>query len=176
MWINTVTQQVFKFHHEIREAFPGVSFPSEISDESLDAVGVAPVSVSPVPQFDEATQKPVPLPPVENSGAWSMDYEIVALSSDELAGVAAQAMAQAKIDRAVAVSSIVVTTTSGNEFDGHEDAQNRMARAIAMLNEGETIAWVLADNTIATVTRDELKEALRLSGEAMAQLWIQPYL
>lgn len=85
------------------------------------------------------------------------------------------AMQQAKKLRAEAVSNIVVTTASGKRFDGNEDAQNRMSRAINGANEGETTPWVLADNSIATVDVAELKEALRLAGLAQTSLWVAPY-
>lgn len=44
------------------------------------------------------------------------------------------------------------------------------------MNETDTMSWVLADNSIVAVTQAELKEALRLSGEAMAALWVKPYI
>lgn len=83
---------------------------------------------------------------------------------------------RAKTDRARLVDEITVTTTSGNVFDGNELAQNRMARALLGMNETDTMSWVLADNSIVAVTQAELKEALRLSGEAMAALWVKPYI
>lgn len=85
-------------------------------------------------------------------------------------------LAQAKAARATEVDAIVVTTISGKTFDGNEQAQERMSRAITALDPGETTLWVLADNTPATVTRDELREALRLAGEAQTAIWVRPYL
>jgi hypothetical protein len=78
----------------------------------------------------------------------------------------------AKVARNEAVEAIVVTTTSGKAFDGDEVSQGRMARAIAASDAGDTTVWMLADNTPASVTREELKEALRLSGDAQTSLWI----
>jgi len=82
------------------------------------------------------------------------------------------AYAQAKQDKILAVSQITVTTTSGNVFDGDEVSQNRMARAVTASNAGDTTQWILADNTQATVTHEELKEALLLSGEATIKIWM----
>ena len=79
---------------------------------------------------------------------------------------------QAKNDKILAVSQIIVTTTSGKLFDGGELSQNRMARAVTASNAGDTTQWILADNTQATVTHEELKEALLLSGEAMTTIWM----
>ncbi len=51
-----------------------------------------------------------------------------------------------------------------------------MARAIAAMAAGDSIAWVLADNAVVTVSISELQEALRLAGAEMARLWVAPYL
>lgn len=83
-------------------------------------------------------------------------------------------MSQAKALRTSEVDAIVVTTASGKTFDGDEKSQDRMARAIVAMNDGTTL-WVLADNTPATVTRAELREALRLAGEAQTAIWVRPY-
>ncbi len=77
--------------------------------------------------------------------------------------------------RKTEVANITVTTAAGNTFDGNEDAQNRMSRAVIAMSDTDTITWVLADNTVATVSRDELREALRLAGEAMSSIWLRPY-
>lgn len=73
------------------------------------------------------------------------------------------------------VNEIIVTTQSGRSFDGDEDAQNRMSRAINAMEDTDTVPWVLADNTVALVSRVELKEALKLAGAAMAEVWVRPY-
>lgn len=69
------------------------------------------------------------------------------------------------------VENIVVTTAAGNSFDGDERAQNRMSRAYNVLDPGELITWKLADGTAKQVTRQELKEALRLCGEQQTIAW-----
>lgn len=90
--------------------------------------------------------------------------------------IAARAMHAAKQARADAVTRIRVTTSAGHVFDGDERAQDRMARAIASMADGYSIAWVLADNAVVTVSFSELQEALRLAGAEMARLWVAPYL
>ena len=84
-------------------------------------------------------------------------------------------LAKAKQLRKEAVSAITVTTASGKEFDGDEDSQNRMSRAISAMGDGDETQWVLADNSVVTATKAELKEALRLAGAAMTTIWMQPY-
>ena len=81
----------------------------------------------------------------------------------------------AKSERADYVSKIVVEV-DGMQFDGDETSQDRMVRAAYALNEGETVQWVLADNTIAQVTKEQLRQALRLAGEAQTSIWANPYL
>ena len=94
--------------------------------------------------------------------------------------LAAQELAQAKAERAEAVSKIIVEV-DGLKFDGDEESQTRMGRTIAaavalgvdLTTEKRT--WVLADNTIAEVTIAQLAEALRLAGDAQTALWTVPY-
>ena len=83
---------------------------------------------------------------------------------------------KAKSERADYVSKIIVEV-DGMQFDGDETSQDRMARSVVALNDDEeTVQWVLADNTIAQVTRVQLKQALRLAGEAQTAIWANPYI
>lgn len=111
-------------------------------------------------------------------GAWDIaDQErYAAILADRDAAEQAAALAEAKAARAAAVAAIRVTTSAGNTFGGDEDSQNRMARALAAMIDSDTLPWVLADNTVATVTRTELQEALRQAGAAMAEIWVSPYI
>lgn len=92
----------------------------------------------------------------------------------------AQALTEAKTERAEAVSKIIVEV-DGMKFNGDEDAQTRMGRTIAAaialgvdLNT-HTQIWVLADNTIAQPTIKQLAQALKLAGEEQTKLWTVPY-
>lgn len=91
----------------------------------------------------------------------------------------AEALAQAKAERAMAVAALTVDV-DGMTFDADEKAQERMSRAVtAAIVTGEgtyaTTTWVLHDNTVATVTIKQLVTALRLAGEEQTKLWIKPY-
>lgn len=80
-----------------------------------------------------------------------------------------------KAQRAALVEAIKVTTQAGNEFDGDEISQGRMARAIIALDAspaGTTVNWVLADNSVIQATAAELTEALALAGGAQAAIWV----
>lgn len=85
-------------------------------------------------------------------------------------------MKRKKGERQKDVEKHIVTTQSGKLFDGNETAQDRMARAILALDPLEKTMWILADNTIdMQVTREELREALRLAGAAQTAIWAIPY-
>ena len=80
--------------------------------------------------------------------------------------------AHKKQSRTRKIQRITVTTKAGNVFDGDEISQDRMARAIVVMDEVETIAWVLADNKTRPVRRSELVEALKLAGQEQARVWL----
>lgn len=101
-------------------------------------------------------------------------FQIVAIPEPTADEVAAQELAQAKAERADAVSKIIVTV-DGMAFDGDEESQQRVARSIIALEDGETMPWVLYDNTIAEVTKEQLKQVLRLAGQKQSELWVVPY-
>ena len=88
--------------------------------------------------------------------------------------LAARELAQAKAERADAVGKIIVEV-DGMAFDGDEESQQRVARSIIALEDGETVPWVLYDNTIAEVTKAQLKQVLRLAGQKQSELWVVPY-
>ena len=96
-------------------------------------------------------------------------------SATAAAYVETQRVQTAKALRQAEVNAIVITTASGKAFDGDEQSQDRMSRAINALNPLETTLWVLSDNTPTMVSREELQEALRLAGAAQTAIWVKPY-
>jgi hypothetical protein len=102
-------------------------------------------------------------------------YEVQAIPEPTAEELAAAELAQAKAERAEAVSKITVTV-DGMIFDGDEKAQERMARAVLMAESpDETTEWVLHDNTVAIVSADQLRRACKLAGKAQTALWTVPY-
>ena len=85
---------------------------------------------------------------------------------------AQDAVASKKL-RDTAVAAIKVTV-NGKVFDGDEVAQGRMARAVAAAESAaiSTYQWKLADNSVAAVSLDELKQALALAFQAQSELWV----
>lgn len=65
----------------------------------------------------------------------------------------------------------IMVEVDGIPFDGDEKSQERMARAILTLEEGEVTDWGCADNVARPVSREQLRQALRLAGEAQTRLW-----
>lgn len=82
-----------------------------------------------------------------------------------------------RAERANTVKALTVTTSSGKVFNSDEPAQDRMVRVlkVADLTGQTSCPWVLADETVATVTKAELEEALCLSVQAMGAVWTSPY-
>jgi hypothetical protein len=94
MWINPQTMQVFTTHSEIRSAFPSVSFPTAMSEEDIESVGVMPVTATAQPAFDIRTQKVVEVSPIQSSGVWTQQWFVVSLDAEQIAAKdAAQASA-----------------------------------------------------------------------------------
>lgn len=85
----------------------------------------------------------------------------------------AQDAVAAKKLRDTAVAAIKVTV-NGKVFDGDEIAQGRIARAVAAAESAaiSTYQWKLADNSVAAVSLDELKQALALAFQAQSALWV----
>lgn len=91
----------------------------------------------------------------------------------------AETLAQAKRERADAVSKITVEV-DGLIFDGDETSQDRMSRTITAattlgLPADTTIEWTLADTTSAQVTVMQLAQALLQAGQAQTAVWRTPY-
>lgn len=159
--------------NELKEKYPSKTFASE---GSFDAVTVDMT-------FDR----------FGNLGYWADDglVEMSAAQPDpsykavkgkwkkDKAKAAELAIAALKEERAASVEAITVEV-DGMVFDGDEEAQQRMSRTVAiatangMAMDTET-TWVLADNTVAQVTVQQLAQACLLAGQKQTELWTKPY-
>lgn len=106
-------------------------------------------------QYDATCEKLTECDPYVKDGV-VYTVEVIECTQEELA---LESLQKAKAQRQAEVDSLVVTTQSGKMFDGNEEAQSRMARAILALNSEEQTLWVLADNAVTFVRREELQEA-----------------
>lgn len=127
---------------------------------------------------------------IEKDDEGNRRFRIVKIPDPTAEEIAERVMAEKKAERAVEVNSIVVSV-DGMDFDGDEDAQRRMTVAISTARakadkvnaSSETkenyldyqTTWVLADNTIATVTIAQLVDACMLAGQKQTELWTKPY-
>lgn len=108
---------------------------------------------------------------LEDSKPGSRRYQIVAIQDK----TEEQLLQEAKYARTNSVNNIVVTVDN-MQFDGNETAQQRMMRAISTIEDNEPILWVLHDNTVQSVTKQQLQTALKLSMREQSMLWIEPYM
>lgn len=75
-----------------------------------------------------------------------------------------------KKNRLQSVSEIIVDV-NGITFNGDEVSQDRMCRALAVLEDRETILWTCADNIKRQVTKEHLRRALKLAVTRQSELW-----
>lgn len=101
-------------------------------------------------------------------------FQIIAIPKPTVEELQAQALAQAKAERAMAVEALTVEV-NGKVFDADETSQARMSVAASSMTDYETNVWVLHDNTIVQVTKAELLEACRLARIAQSAIWTKPY-
>lgn len=106
-------------------------------------------------------ERPTPEHVAQADGTW-----VIPAKTEE------QLRAEWKQERAAAVAAITVEV-DGMVFQGDETSQTRMSRSLSVMNDSETIRWVLADNTPVQVSKAQLVEALRLAGAEQAKLWVQ---
>lgn len=101
----------------------------------------------------------------------NIDWSQQVTAADKEAATAERGYVDWKSEREDRVRAIVVEV-DGLRFDGDEEAQNRMARAVAAADlMTDTTEWTLADNTVATVSVQTLKTACRLAGEEQTRIW-----
>ena len=84
--------------------------------------------------------------------------------------LAARGRLVAAAARASDIAAIKVIAVQGKEFNGNEAEQARLAVAITLLDPGESIDWVLANETVVSLTREELKEVLVAVGRIAAAI------
>lgn len=175
MWFEQATKRVFNTHSDIRMARPDVSLPLVLTDEVIASLGLLPMVDDEKPAETPFVDKVVEDGVVVSDTKATRKWKLVPLTADEIVQKQAEALAAAKAARHTQIAAIVVTTASGNAFDGDEKSQDRMARALAAMDEADTLPWVLHDNTVVVVGRSELREALRLAGAEMAAIWVGVY-
>lgn len=149
-----------------------------IKDGKADQFKIVTVVDTPQPVYDATTERILEVDPIQINSTWTQQWSVEPLSAQQIAtnqaNLLLQAREAAKAIRTAAVENIKVTTSAGNTFDGDEVSQGRMARAIIALSTGLelSVTWVLANNSTIEATPAELTEALILSGQAQAAIWV----
>lgn len=101
-------------------------------------------------------------------------YVIVAIPEPTPEELEAQALANAKAERAAEVEALTVEV-EGMVFDADETSQARMSVAASSMTDDELNVWVLHDNSIVQVTKVQLMQACRLARIAQSAVWTKPY-
>lgn len=160
---------------EFRAMHKNVSFPTVLTLDILSEFGADPVLEAPAPSVTETQVAYRDGVTQDARGNWVYAWAVRELTSEEIEA-RKPTREQLKQTRADAVARIQVTTSTGKTFDGDEDSQTRMARAILIGQAtGKTSAlWTLADNSDQVVTLAEITEALALAGQRQAELWPLP--
>jgi hypothetical protein len=52
-YIRKIDNKTFEYHYEIRNAYPDINFPSVITDEMLQQIGIDKIIIEPI--FEEVT-------------------------------------------------------------------------------------------------------------------------
>lgn len=100
-----------------------------------------------------------------------IDWDAVVTVTDKGRQKFEQDYATWKQGRAALVRAITVQV-GDNLYQGDELSQGRMARFVAASTlDTDDVEWTLADNTVATVTVGNLREALRLAGLRQTAIW-----
>lgn len=60
---------------------------------------------------------------------------------------------------------------NGLVFDANEISQERINRTIASLEIGDTVEWILADNTSSNVNKEVLSNVLSLATKKQSEIW-----
>ena len=85
MWINSESGQSYTTHDEIRRSVPGVSLPAAITDECLAEIGIFPVTVAAMPDYDSAAQTCSPGAILFNGAAWVKGWVVTDKTEEEIA-------------------------------------------------------------------------------------------
>lgn len=89
MWINTKTNNVYRFHWEIRSAFPNVSMPDSLTDSVLSAIGLEPIAATPKPAGYVAEE----IQPTLVAGVWTQQWTVRVPTETETEAKAAEVRA-----------------------------------------------------------------------------------
>ena len=107
MLINTTTQARI-WEHDFRPLFPGTSFPPTMSDADLAPFGYANLNY-PAQPIPPAGQKVVDAGSIQLNEQWQVNYQLIPMTTDELAAVAAAELSTFQQSAQIALSATDTT-------------------------------------------------------------------
>lgn len=82
MLINSQTKKVYQAHYGVRQDFPEVSLPAELTNEVLADIGVFPL-IGSEPEYDPISQSITEQEAIEVAGAWTRQWLVEALPQEQ---------------------------------------------------------------------------------------------
>jgi hypothetical protein len=146
VWIDPVTQQVYRTPAALASAFPGVSWPSAPTASTVQAHGLEAVQTAPMPAFDAWTQICAEGAPERVDGAWVQTWIVTDRPSDNV-----RAELHARRKRVRTDEETAGFTYRGQPIDSDRDSILRLTQAAAVamqaLSSGAeyAVAWSGAD-------------------------------
>lgn len=109
-FIHQITREEISFA-QLKERYTLTLFPADFADDFEDCAPVQPVAA---PEHDPATQKVVKAPADKQGATWVQQWEVVALTPEELAQRAADAAAALEAARTAKNAAINVARLAAN--------------------------------------------------------------
>jgi hypothetical protein len=150
MHIHTPTNTYPYSVSQLKRDNPQTSFPKDMNDTVLASWGVYPVQPTPQPQFDPITQGLNELPPIEVDGEWLQQWDVQALSAEEVA--ANQAAAQVALVQQYegALTRHLDATAQAKRYDNRITCAVRAGYPGPFQAEGQAFAaWMDNCNALA---------------------------
>lgn len=165
---NIETNEILSYE-EIDLANPSISFPADGTVDTLMDVWQV-IQPSEKPLYDAYVETLV-----EGETNFVQTWTVEPLTQAEIdANAPAKYERDLKLwkgDRDILVRNIEVTYNAV-VYQGDEDSQTRMARAIVALPDDiTTINWVAKDNTVNSLTRLDLQAILLDAGNQQSAIW-----
>ena len=102
MFVKITNGQVDQYPYtvgDLRKAHPNVSFPRNLSSDTLAQFNVYPVTIAPAPEFNARTHRLVTQQPTQVDGVWTVTKAVVAKDQAQIDNENAQQAADIRAQR-----------------------------------------------------------------------------
>lgn len=152
---------------QLKERYPLTCFPSDFESGGVaDFEGYAPVHPTLPPEHDAATHKVVRLPAVERDGRWYQDWEVVALTLQEIED-ARRALVPAKVTRRQARQALLLAGLLGNVQPAIDAIEDTTLRQLAQIEWDDSLEFERSRPLLI-----QLAHAIGLDDEGIDALFI----